>query len=469
MTTSLNPQTPLLLVDDEPSWLQSLSFTLDYAAAINNVMTCSDSRDVMNVIAKHEVSSVILDLTMPHIRGEELLKQIIQDHPGIPVIILSGMNQVETAVKCMKMGAFDFFVKTVEEERLIAGIQRALAFGRLQQENRQFKDRVLKDTLEHPEAFSEIVTRSRKMRSLFQYIEAIVCSDQPILISGESGVGKELVSSALHRLCRPSAALIAVNVAGLDDNVFADTLFGHTRGAFTGADKGRPGMVEEAGDGILFLDEIGDLSPSSQVKLLRLLQEGEFFPLGSDKPKRSRARVICATNHDLEAKQACGEFRRDLYYRLRAHHVHVPPLRERLEDLPLLVEFFLEEAADRLGKRKPTIPQELTVLLGTYHFPGNIRELRAMIYDAVSLHGGGVLSTEPFRRIITAGRTPTAAAPSALNAPMTFPDPLPTLSEGADLLVQEALRRAKGNQGIAASLLGITRQALNKRLKKLGN
>ena len=466
MTTSLNPPVPLLLVDDEKSWLQSLTFTLDYVAGINHVVPCSDSREVMEIIATREISAVVLDLTMPYIGGEELLKRIVQDHPGIPVIILSGMNQVETAVKCMKMGAFDFFVKTVEEERLIAGIQRALAFGRLQQENRQFKDRVLQDTLEHPEAFANIVTRSRKMRSLFQYIEAIAGSDQPILISGESGVGKELVSRAIHRLCRTKAPLVAVNVAGLDDNVFADTLFGHTRGAFTGADKGRPGMVEEAGAGILFLDEIGDLSLSSQVKLLRLLQEGEYFPLGSDKPKRSLARVVCATNHDLEAKQSRGEFRRDLFYRLRAHHVHVPPLRERREDLPLLVECFLEEAARSLGKRKPTVPQELTVLLGTYHFPGNVRELRSMIYDAVSLHGGGVLSTESFRRIIAGSRGAAAEAPA--EAPeMAFPEPLPTLSEGADLLVREAMRRAKGNQGIAAGLLGITRQALNKRLKKL--
>ncbi len=196
------------------------------------------------------------------------------------MIILSGLNQIDTAVNCMKLGAFDFFVKTVEEERLIRGIQRAIQMIDLQRENREMRSRFLHDKLEHPEAFAEILTRDKAMRSLFQYIESVAGSPQPILISGESGVGKELVARAIHRLSGRQGRLVAVNVAGLDDNVFSDTLFGHTRGAFTGADTTRRGMIEQAAGGTLFLDEIGDLTLASQVKLLRLLQEGEYYAAG---------------------------------------------------------------------------------------------------------------------------------------------------------------------------------------------
>ena len=188
-----------------------------------------------------------------------------------------------------------------------------------------------------------------------------------------------------------------MNVAGLDDALFSDALFGHKRGGFTGADRDRPGLVEQAAGGTLFLDEIGDLSPASQVKLLRLLQEGTYFPIGSDVMKRADIRVLVATNRDLRALQASGGFRKDLYYRLQAHHLHLPPLRERREDLPLLVAHFLAKAAGLLGRPAPTPPRELVPLLALYSFPGNVRELEGLIYDAVSRHRSGVLSLRSFR------------------------------------------------------------------------
>jgi DNA-binding NtrC family response regulator len=260
---------------------------------------------------------------------------------------------------------------------------------------------------------------------------------------------------------------VTVNVAGLDDNLFADTLFGHHKGAFTGADRPRKGLIERAHGGTLFLDEIGDLSQASQVKLLRLLQEGEYYPIGSDEPRHTDARVVVATLADLDADQREGRFRKDLYYRLATHHVHVPPLRDRKEDLPVLLDCFLGRAAESLGKAAPTPPAELFVLLRSYHFPGNVRELEAMVHDAVTVHRGGVLSTATFRQKMGhEGAAPTPSAPEEASEGLRFPEPLPTLKQAEGLLIDEALRRAEGNQRIAAELLGLSRRALNNRLKR---
>jgi DNA-binding NtrC family response regulator len=256
-------------------------------------------------------------------------------------------------------------------------------------------------------------------------------------------------------------------VAGLDDTVFADTLFGHVRGAFTGADQARRGMIEEAADGTLFLDEIGDLSIASQVKLLRLLQEGEYFPLGCDLPKRLKARIIVATHQNLQEKERQGTFRRDLYYRLRTHQVHLPPLRERTGDISLLLDHFLEQTARELGKKKPTPPKGLAPYLATYCFPGNVRELKAMVFDAVSVHTERMLSMDAFVKAIEPLRSecPAAASGSTRMNPFAGFEQLPTFSDAAAFLVMEAMERAGGNQTLAARLLGISQPALSKRLK----
>jgi DNA-binding NtrC family response regulator len=463
MTENKYPPFKVLLVDDEPAWLRAVALTLERSAGITNVLTCQESGEVMEMLAGGEIGLILLDLTMPNLSGEELLARIAEQHPEIATIVVSGMNQVETAVRCIKLGAFDYFVKTVEEDRLVSGVLRAVRMIELERENREMSRRFLSGELRHPEAFAAIVSGDRAMHAIFSYIEAVAPSPQPLLITGESGVGKELIARAAHALSRSSGPLVALNVAGLDDTVFSDTLFGHVRGAFTGADQTRRGMVEEAADGTLFLDEIGDLSIPSQVKLLRLLQEGEYFPLGSDRPKRLKARVIVSTHQDLKAKKGAGAFRRDLYYRLRTHHVHVPPLRERKEDIPQLLDHFLGEAARALGKKKPTPPKELALLLATYSFPGNIRELKALIYDAVSVHQGRVLSMETFLKTLGAPETPLPPQPE--RGVFAGLDQLPTFGEAAELLVAEAMARAGGNQTIAARLLGISQPALSKRLK----
>jgi DNA-binding NtrC family response regulator len=466
MTETRYPSFGVLLVDDEAPWLRTLSMTLEGPGAISNLLVCQDSRQVPELLARHPIGLVLLDLNMPHLSGEALLKRIVEEFPEVAVIIVSGMNQLETAVNCVKLGAFDYFVKGVDDDRLLDGVRRAIRMLELQRENREMRKRMLGDHLEHPEVFAEIVTLDKGMRGIFQYIESVARSNQPILITGESGVGKELIAKAVHRLSRRSAPLVSVNVAGLDDSVFADTLFGHLRGAFTGADGARGGMIEQAGDGTLFLDEIGDLSLNSQVKLLRLLQEGEYYPLGSDNPRQSKARIVFATHQDLRAKQAVGSFRKDLYYRLRAHHMHIPALRERKADIAPLLHHFLEQAARELDKKVPTIPRELPVLLATYDFPGNVRELKAMVYDAVSAHGSRILSMHSFLQAMGRTENHSELRPAPPGSPFAGIDPLPTLSDSVHALVREALSRAEGNQTIAARMLGISQPALSKRLKQ---
>jgi DNA-binding NtrC family response regulator len=466
MTESTYPHFPVMMVDDEAQAITSFEMALR-SANMNNFIRCHDSRDVMALLSSQEIEVMLLDLRMPHISGEELLPQITADYPEIPVVVVTGSNDIDTAVKCMQNGAFDYILKPVEKSRLIGGVKRAVELRELQRENQLLKAHVLSDKLEKPEAFSEIITISTSMRSIFQYIEAVAGSPRPVLITGETGVGKELVARAVHRLSNRAGDFVPVNVAGLDDHVFADTLFGHKKGAFTDAREARSGLIERAAGGTLFLDEIGDMSTTSQVKLLRLLQEGEFFPLGSDVAKRSDARIVVATNQDLDDLQSSGQFRKDLYYRLCDHQIHIPPLRSRREDLAVLAEHFLEKASKELDKKKPTPPIELITLLSTYHFPGNVRELESMIFDAVSSHASGKLSMDSFKAHLSkASAADTADSSPEEGAMISFSHQLPTLKQIEQMLVDEALKRANNNQSIAALSLGISRQALNKRLKK---
>jgi DNA-binding NtrC family response regulator len=309
------------------------------------------------------------------------------------------------------------------------------------------------------------------MMSIFGYIESISNTAEPVLIHGETGTGKELIARAIHRASGRPGEFVAVNVAGLDDNVFSDTLFGHAKGAFTGAEADRPGLIERAADGTLFLDEIGDLPPASQIKLLRLLQEREYMPLGRDITRISRARIITSTHVDIWEMQQKELFRQDLHFRLRTHHIILPPLRERREDIAMLIDHFAQCAAQALKKAKPRVPQELANLLESYHFPGNIRELQAMVFDAIAQHKHGILPLTVFRNHISMVRQTESKLHdnNSSGVPLTFADPLPTIKQATRMLVEEAMQRAGSNQSAAASMLGITQQALSNRLKKMAN
>jgi DNA-binding NtrC family response regulator len=373
----------------------------------------------------------------------------------------------------MKAGAFDYLLKPVQSERLLTTVKRALDFKELQRENQSLRQRLLSPQLENPEVFKPIITGHPAMHALFRYMEAIALSPKPVLITGETGVGKELAARALHDLSGRPGPFLAANMAGLDDSMFSDTLFGHTQGAFTGAGRQRKGLLAQAGQGTLLLDEVGDLSPQSQVKLLRLLEYGEYYPLGVDTPQHCNARIIASTNRNLDHLQKKGFFRKDLYYRLLTHHLEIPPLRERKEDLPLLLDYFLGKAAHTLGKKRPTTPPELLNLLAAYSFPGNVRELEAMVFDATSGHTSRIMSMDSFKqRIFASLNTEPEPGPQAGDTDgqaIIFPEQLPGLKETSRLLVKEAMQRAENNISIAADMLGISHQALRKRLKKKGS
>lgn len=462
------PQNPILLVDDEPEILEGCEFILQ-SHGFDNVITCQDSSNVMAIIKQNRFAVILLDLMMPKPSGKELLETLSQNHPEIPVIVLTGMNDLETAVSCMKLGAIDYMVKPVEEQRLVNSIKRAIERQEEKAEYQTFRKLVLGDKLQYPEAFAEIITSNKNIRSIFQYAEAISTTRKTVLITGESGVGKELMAKSIHQLSRPEGPFVPVNIAGLDDNLLSDALFGHLKGAFTGADSNRSGLIETASGGTLFLDEIGDLNPTSQIKLLRLLEDGEYFPVGADVPRASNTRIIAATNQDLQKLREEKLFRTDLYYRMQTHHIHMPKLKERLDDLPLLVDHFLEQSAASLGKRKPTPPKELVSLLASYHFPGNVRELQSMVFDAVSHHQSKVLSLERFKKHIDKHlNSKSMKAPLINEFPKVFSlfDKLPTLRDARNLLVDEAMERSNGNITIASKILGISRSGLSKLLKR---
>ncbi|WP_367142592.1 sigma-54-dependent transcriptional regulator [Desulfobacula sp.] len=449
---------PILIVDDEPEILLAVDTCLRMAG-MDNIITISDARDVIRQMERKIPCLMILDLNMPHINGGRLLKIVRKTYPRIPVIILTGDIDVDTAVKCMKIGAMDYVVKPVEEVRLLAAVKQALAYEDLKNKFHDSPASDLFSQIKNPTAFAHIITQDKKMHAVFHYIEAIAPSSQPVLVFGETGVGKELIGQSIHTLSKRKGKLVVINVAGLDDNVFSDTLFGHIQGAFTGAQKTRQGLIEQAAGGTLFLDEIGDLALTSQVKLLRLLQEREYLPLGSDKIKHSDARIITSTNLNLWALEKKGIFRKDLIYRLSTHTLTLPPLRERLLDLPLLLDRFICKAANELDKPVPDIPKTLIEQIETYPFKGNIRELKSMVYDAISRHREGPITANLFKALDTSG--------SGMEEKDHQSFSLPTLKEASRELVEKAMKQTGGNQSAAAGILGISQQALSKRLQKL--
>lgn len=462
-------ETKILFIDDETQVLETSRLAL-LTSGMRNVITCDDSRQVLDVIGCNAISAIVMDIMMPYLSGKDLLPQIKEEYPDIPVIMMTALGDLENVVECMRMGAFDYLEKPVENLRLVTCVKRAVEFYEMQQENVTLKDHFLSKTLKSPEAFTHIVTQSESMNQIFGYLESISGTSRAVLITGETGTGKELVAECVHKLSNREGEYVTVNVAGLDDTLFSDALFGHRKGAFTGADSHRMGLLEQAQGGTIFLDEIGDLSMASQVKLLRLLQEREYYPLGSDVKKRTDARFVVATSRDIRAMIKAGEFRKDLYYRLQAHQIHIPALRERTEDIPMLVQHFMELACRDLGREEPEISERLLRLLKGYGFPGNIREMESMVFNGISQmpKDETVLSETTFVRDIelSSGEKIQSVAEEPVESLEEEEEELCTIDECVDRLITKTLIHCHNNQTATAKSLGITRQGLLARLKR---
>ncbi|MBI5187045.1 MAG: sigma-54-dependent Fis family transcriptional regulator [Nitrospinae bacterium] len=467
-----NMQTPktlyqdkkILLVDDDKDVLLSLSASLRIAG-YRNVVALDDSRRAMDALERDRFSLVLLDLLMPHVSGKDLLENIVEAFPDIPVVVVTAVDDLDSVVSCIRAGAQNYLLKPVRESRLLATVENALRIKVLEDENQALKKKFFDNKPAHPEAFQEIITVDPRMEAIFSYLEAIAGTPYPILITGESGTGKELIAGSIRKLSGCKGEFIAVNVAGLDDALLSDVLFGHKKGAFTGADRDRDGLLRKAENGCVFLDEIGDMEVSSQLKLLRLLQHREYHPIGSDQIQKTNAKFVMATNRNLENAMKEGKFRADLFYRLSTHVIHIPPLRERKADLPFLLRHFIQKHAGVWGKKPPDYRPDLLDLLGRYHFPGNVRELENIIANAVAVSKGKFLDAEGVKKSIhlekgTEGKGPDPLADGGF-------EPIPTLKEVEARHIISALQYTNNNISHAARLLGIDYTTLHRKLKKI--
>jgi DNA-binding NtrC family response regulator len=456
---------PILLVDDEEDILFSYSFALK-SAGYKNITTASGGQKALDILEQRAFALIVLDLYMPEIDGNDILDFVMAKYPETPVIIITAADDSQTAVNCLKKGADDYILKPVDSLRFITTIKNILEKEELKRQVESFTEATEASHLKCSSDFSSIVTKESSMFAIFKYIEAVAGGMQPVLICGETGTGKELMAEAVHKASRRKGAFVPVNVADVDDTVFSDTLFGHRKGAFTGADKARRGLLLEASGGTLFLDEVGDISENSQLKLLRFLQEGTFRAMGSDTEEKADVRIVLATNADLDKKVTEGRFRKDLYYRIAIHKLCIPPLRDRKGDIPLLFSHFYKMAGVELGTPEKNFEKAAAGILSSYTFPGNIRELRAIAYDLAARSPNMLTAGDVIAYLESTGRS-RGAVSSAVPAgtQFTYSGRFPSLKDMENILISEALKISGGNQSKAAALLGISRQAMNKRVK----
>ncbi|MFP4330223.1 MAG: sigma-54-dependent transcriptional regulator [Spirochaetaceae bacterium] len=469
----------ILLIDDEQAVLDGQRNLLRLNG-YRKIRTARSGAEAREQLDQEPPALVIVDLTLREESGLDLLRWMREQFPETVVLVVTGASDLKLAVECMRAGAYDFLVKGSDTGRLPGAVRNALEHRNVIKENQRLRDALVRPALQRPEAFEEFITVSDRITRLFHYLEAVAPLRDPILLTGETGVGKEVMARAIHTAGGLTGPFVALNLGGLDDLVISDTLFGHSRGAYTGADGPREGLIRTAAGGTLFLDEFGELSQESQTKLLRLLDSGEFFPLGSDRPDTSRARIILATNRNLEEEVARGGFRRDLYFRVSAHQVRIPPLRERPEDIEPILRHLLTIHSERLG-RPPLEPDPaLLDKLRQRTLSGNVRELEQLALSAL-IHGrwNGLREGEALDRPAAAGYATVArtAAPEASDSSearvgvsgvaVRFGPTLPTPTEVVEELLREADRRNPGNRSDAAAAVGLSPQAFSNRWRRM--
>ncbi len=449
----------ILIVEDEPRMRRLLEISLGEDG--HNVRTSADAEAGLKSLAREPADLVVTDLKLPGMSGLDFLQEAKRMNSGIPMIVMTAYGSVETAVEAMKAGASDYVLKpfTMAEMKLV--INKELDVQRVRDENRS-----LKEALGRRYHFHNIVAHSSKMQEVLAVVERVAATNSTVLIGGESGVGKDLIARAIHQNSRrASGPFIKINSTAVPDTLFESELFGFEKGAFTGAMAAKPGKFELADKGTLFLDEIGDVPAAIQVKLLRVLQEREFERLGGTRTLKVDVRLIAATNRDLRAALEEGTFREDLYYRLNVV-IDIPPLRDRKEDIPELVNHFFARFARENGRGIQEITPAALKLLMDYHWPGNVRQLENIIERAVALSSGPVLDAGDVH--LDARPAPGAANSAGASGGAPFLPEGTTLEQWEDEMIREAMRRANGNKSEAARLLGLSRNALRYRLSKLG-
>lgn len=448
----------ILVVDDEPSIRAVLKAHLSRDG--HEVTVAADGNDAVHALANLPIDLVISDLKMPGMDGLELLAHAMREHPGLPVILITAHGTVDTAVEALKLGAQDFITKPFDLEELRQAVQKGLGMERARR----------RDYIEPagPGGRFDIVGRSATMQKLFALVERVADSPTTALITGESGTGKEMVARALHlQSSRRESPFITVNCGAIPANLFESELFGYEKGAFTGAATSKPGKFELANGGTLFLDEVGELGRDMQVKLLRVLQEREVDRVGGTRPIKVDVRVVCATNIDLQSRVSTGEFREDLYYRLAVVPIRLPPLRDRKEDIPLLVEHFIVRFNARLNARVSRVAEPLMAQLCNAAWPGNIRELENTIERGVLLADGEWLAGEALSDELR----PRASAPGAPVEPGGIGLKEYVRVHTARLerdLILTALEAEQGNVTRTARRLDISRKALQLKMKEYG-
>jgi two-component system nitrogen regulation response regulator GlnG len=471
----VSPQPRLLIVDDEPNLVFSLEQGLQSPDL--EIVTAATARQGIEMVAATRPDAVVLDVRLPDMTGLDAFDQMRRIDARLPVIIVTAFATSETAIEAMKRGAFEYLLKPLDLPQLRSVVARAL-----EQSRRTHVPALFEDEAEPPGSPADrIVGRSASMQAVYKEIGRAAAQDVTVLIRGESGTGKELVARAIyHHGRRADAPFLAINCAAIPEALLESELFGHERGAFTGADRRRIGKFEQADGGTLFLDEIGDMSPSTQAKVLRILQDGRFERLGGNETIHANVRLIAATHRDLEALIADGQFRADLYYRLKVFSISIPPLRERLEDLPALVDYFVKSYNRSMQKQVPPVGSEVIGLLASHAWPGNVRELQAAIQYAMVRAPGEFLGTDSLPSDLT-GTVEQSTDEVPLEASFDVLDLVRTLLRDGDssilekvysrvdrIVLLEVLRHMQGNQVRASTALGIARNTLRSKLRAAG-
>jgi DNA-binding NtrC family response regulator len=443
----------VLIIDDERDAAESLKLLVEMKGYA--VKTASTGQEAIDIFESWHADLVLLDMMLPDTDGLDLLRCFKEDRPEAEVIVVTGFGSVPKAVEAMNAGAATFIEKPVDHTMLLAVLEKATEKAELSAENRRLKQELREQT-----TFSSIVARSEEMRQLFDLIRAVSPTDASVLINGENGTGKELVATAIHQNSkRADRPFIKINCAAIPSELIESELFGHRKGAFTGAISDKVGLMELADGGSLLLDEIGEMQPALQVKLLRVLQEREFRPVGGSRVIRPNFRLICSTNVDLDAALHGGKLREDLYFRINTVTLPVPPLRERTEDIPLLADHFLTRYSAQHKPHVKSIHADATRALLRYRWPGNVRELEHVIERAVIVTSGDRISVEDLPPVVrNADRAPAQAG-------FSIP-PHHTLAEIEKLAILQTLERTRWNKRKAATILGVYRPTLYSKLKK---